>query len=175
MYNKTCYITRLCIFELIVNETAALRGSEKSAPSDAAMAEGLVAGEALKRLARDYGGDFPWVGAPYRLQVHHGVKPLQWLKLASEALESAVLCCFRVDSAKQQVFFMCFGLRVLPFAARFIVYSMGLSSSKIAFAAQEPPNSEVGRAGNRSRVLLTARNKLELVRQRLFKLFIGRN
>lgn len=70
---------------------------------------------------------------------------------------------------------MCFGLRVLPFAARFILYSMGLSSSKIAFAAQEPPNSEVGRAGNRSRVLLTARNKLELVRQGLFKLFIGRN
>eukprot|EP00435_Cladocopium_sp_Y103_P057987 s618_g20.t1 len=28
---------------------------------------------------RQYGGFFPWVGASYRLQVHHGAKPLQWL------------------------------------------------------------------------------------------------
>eukprot|EP00913_Durusdinium_trenchii_P020405 g19169.t1 len=28
---------------------------------------------------RQYGGYFSWVGASYRLEVHHGVKPLQWL------------------------------------------------------------------------------------------------
>ena len=30
-------------------------------------------------LLRQYGGFYPWVGAGYRLQVHQGAKPLQWL------------------------------------------------------------------------------------------------
>ena len=43
------------------------------------MASGLDPFVPIVLIVRQYGGFFPWVGASYRLQVHHGAKPLQWL------------------------------------------------------------------------------------------------